>query len=194
MEQLPNNEEKKPYDWKSYYEMLGETPHTPILETAVGTYCKEKGNALDIGAGNLRDTKYLLDQGFDVTAVDPSAVSKELGEQLGNPQFTFVQEVIGKWNFPENHFSLVNAQGVLFHFTPESFPRLITNIEKSLISGGVLCANFIGPNDTWNNPDKNVTVLSREQLVDALSGFDIQKIDESEHDTDPEKIAKVGEY
>lgn len=194
MEKLPENtnNEKKPYDWKSYYEMLGETPHTASLEKAVTQYCKEKGDALDIAAGNMRDTKYLLHEGFTVTAIDPSPASVEIAEKLQNKNLTMVQEVLGRWNFPEDHFSLINAQNILFHFTPESFPRVIANIKKSLKKGGVLCANFIGPNDSWNNPDKHVTILTREQLEDVFLDFDIKEVHETEEDTDPEKVAKVG--
>lgn len=190
MEKPP--EENKPWDWKEYYGLLEDKGHTKYLETAVTDYCKEKGEALDVGAGNLRDTKYLLEQGFVVTAVDPSPVSVELANELNNKSLIMLSEPIGKIDFEENRFSLVNAQGILFHLPEPRFSFVLEKIKKSLKTDGVLCADFIGENDDWSEGDK--VIMSRQKLEELFNDFDIKYLKEYEADESQETTEKKAKY
>ncbi len=182
MEQIPNNTQnnEEGYDWKEYYELHADVPHTPNLEKAVDQYCPEPGKALDIGAGSLRDTKFLLAKGFEVTAVDPSPASFSIAEALNNPSLTFVQEVIGKWNFPEDTLILVNAEDVLFHFSLERLNSIFKKIENSLKTGGVFSGNFLGIHDEWNQEGASMSFLTKNELEDLFKNFDIKKLTEIE--------------
>jgi len=174
-----NNEPKKIAEWKDYYEVYKDAPHSKSLERAVTLYCEQKGDALDIGAGNLRDTKYLLQEGFTVTAVDTSEESQEYGKALNNPSLTMVKDKIGNWGFPPNHYSVINAQGTLFHFYRDIFDSLIKRIKSSLAPGGVFCGDFLGPNDDW----KECVLLTKEEIISLFDGFDIKMIREVENDS-----------
>ncbi len=175
-------ENKDDFDWEPYYEQIAGDKHSRSLEIAVTKLCKEKGEALDIGAGNLRDTKFLLENGFEVTAVDPSPTSIEYASKLNNASLTMIQDKIGGYTFPENHFVLVNAQSILFHLPKERFDSVMENIRKSLRSGGVFCGDFLGTSDEWNKPESNKTFLTKEQIEDLLKGFDIKMLKETEKD------------
>lgn len=127
--QKKDNNEKIWYDWGGYYEMIGEKSHTKNLEVAVIKYCTEKNKALDVGAGNLRDTKFLLDQGFEVVAVDPSPSSVAIAEKIHHPKFSMLSKPAGAIDFESETFDVVNAQNILFHFTK---PQLIFILENLL--------------------------------------------------------------
>ena len=58
--------------WQSYHERAGETPN-PIVVSVLKEYVHTREGALDLGAGNLRDSKFLKNQGLNrVVAVDLS--------------------------------------------------------------------------------------------------------------------------
>ncbi len=171
--------------WDGYYDVIGGE-HSSALEKAVREYGKDKGYALDIGAGNLRDTKFLLHEGFKVTAVDPSPGSVAAAQKIDDPNFTMFQGFAGAYPFPENHFSIINAQQILFHFPKAKFDFIMEKIQSSLTSGGILCANFLGENDTWNSPEKNMTITPAKDLPEILKGFEIVYIKEHERDQTPE--------
>ena len=59
----------KHIDWETFYSLTKDSPPWPSLVRVV-SLLPQKGRALDLGAGAGRDTRYLLEQGFQVTAVD----------------------------------------------------------------------------------------------------------------------------
>ncbi len=66
----------KQFDWERFYTFTKDRPPWPRLEKAVSLLA-HKEYALDLGYGAGRDTRYLLGQGFYVTAVDsdPHAIA-----------------------------------------------------------------------------------------------------------------------
>jgi tellurite methyltransferase len=179
MESAPQNNDT----WKKFYEMYEDTKHQRSLEGAVRNYVsKQTGEALDIGAGNLRDTKYLLQEGFRVTAVDPEPASEERARELSNENLTFIKEKIGGVELPRERFDIVSAQGILFHFPKERLELVIKQISTSLVKDGILSANFLGPNDSWNTPTSNAAFLDKDQLALLLHDFEILQLNEKEED------------
>ncbi len=194
MEKPPEeNIKKNSWDWKEYYELIGEKGYTKNLETAI-SYCKERDYALDMGAGNLRDTKFLLDQGFKVTAIDISKESERLAKELNNQSLKMFTGRIGQFDFPENYFLLINAQGILFHVHKDSFEIVLSNIKKSLKTGGVLCADFIGEKDDWNYEGGTKSILTKENLTLLEQDFEIKSFKEYERDETQEVADKKALY
>lgn len=168
--------------WEKYYNAVGDSKPHKSVENAVNWFVQNKDFALDMGAGNLRDTKYLLQEGFEVVAVDLSPLSAKIAKDYNNENLNFINCLIGEYEFPENYFSLVNAQGFLFHFQEPRFSFLIKMITRTLKQGGVLCINFIGENHTWNYPETTKTIMTREKLEEVLSNFEIKHVKETEWD------------
>lgn len=88
------------------------------------------GNALDIAAGNCRNSVFLADKGFNVDAVDISAVG--LGLQTENiKNVTPIQHDLDTYQILENHYDLILNINFLNR-------RLFPYIRKGLKPGGVL--------------------------------------------------------
>ena len=66
------------FDWGRFYTYTKDSPPWPLLVRAA-SLVPRNGRALDLGAGAGRDTRYLLEQGFRVTAVVPP-------QQIPEPQ------------------------------------------------------------------------------------------------------------
>lgn len=172
------------WDWKEYYDEIEDRPSKALIN-AIENYSKAPGYALDIGAGSLRDTKYLLNNGFRVVAIDPSPVSTKMAEDLNNPSLTVFPGFAGAYEFPDNHFLLINAQGILFHFPKARFDFIMDKIKKSLQTGGIFVGNFIGEKDTWNYEGTTKTITTSNDLRNILKDYDIVFMKEFESDDTP---------
>ena len=54
------------FSWAEFARITRDNPHWPLMEKAA-TMVGRAGNALDLGAGGGRDTRYLLAHGWHVT-------------------------------------------------------------------------------------------------------------------------------
>jgi len=79
----------------------------------------QKGRALDLGAGAGRDTRYLLQQGFHVTAVDNDPQAVAMLRSFPEEKLQVVQAAFEDVAFET--YDLINAQFALPFFpTPLS--------------------------------------------------------------------------
>jgi SAM-dependent methyltransferase len=193
MEKQPEeNNKNEVFDWGKYYELVKDASHSGVLEKAIEQYAPQEGYALDMGAGNLRDTKYLLQKGYTVTAIDSSPLSIQMAQNLDNPNLEMFGDVVGNYSFPPEHFSIVNAQGLLFHFQKPRFLFLIQKIYETLKKGGVLSANFIGEKHSWNYEATSKTIVNKKELEEILEGFEIVFLKEFEEDESEETVKIKG--
>src|ERR1041385_333593 len=84
--------------WDKFYQITKGSPPWPLLQRAV-TALGYKGDALDLGAGAGRDTVYLLEQGFRVTAVDRERSSIAILETLPQQNLRLVQSAFADFTF-----------------------------------------------------------------------------------------------
>lgn len=70
---------------KDFLKITADKP-TPLLLLEAVKILNRRGNALDLGCGAGRDTKFLLDQGFIVTAIDKESQAEEYIKKI--PQKT----------------------------------------------------------------------------------------------------------
>ncbi len=169
----------KYFDWETFYTLTKDSPAWPLLVRAV-SLLPQKGRALDLGAGAGRDTRYLLEQGFQVTAVDgdPHAVAmlRSLQEQnLRVTQASFEEFVF-------ETYDLINAQFALPFVSPRLFNEVFARVERALKPGGVFVGQFFGIHDQWNAPEHEMTFLTREQAEAVLQNLDIIELNEEEVD------------
>lgn len=159
--------------WNEYNEARKNKPPRELLTKAVGA----GGYALDLGAGALNDTRYLLEKGYEVDAVDSSPSILELGKDLKAHLFV---STFDTFNFPTATYDLINAAYALPFNPPETFDAMFARLVASLKPGGVFVGQLFGIEDSWSD-NKKMTFHTRGQVEDLFKGFTISHLNESKY-------------
>jgi|CXWL01.1.fsa_nt_gi ubiquinone/menaquinone biosynthesis C-methylase UbiE len=167
--------------WAQYYQATaGRSPRKLLIETL--PYIEERGLVLDVGAGDLTDSIFLLQKGFSVVAMDSSPASLALSREINLPNFTFMNSGFEEFDPQSNSYDLITAQLALPFNKPETFNEVFMKLKESLKLGGVFTGNFFGINDEWNTPDSMMSFHSKGDVEHLFSDMQIIKIEEEESD------------
>lgn len=169
-------------DWNAYYKNhAGRKPREQLVRAA--SLCVEKNSALDLGAGTLVESAFLVENSFKkVVAVDSSPETKAFAVTLDPEKFELTVSSFQGFDFKENQYDLVNAQYALPFHGPENFLVFIQKIKSSLKLGGIFVGQFFGVRDEWNNPDTKLAFQTKEEGKELLSGLEIIEFVEEEKD------------
>ena len=78
--------------WKKYFDVRSHKGERELLREAL-QYVAQKGTALDLVAGSMNDSRYLLNQNFNhVIAMDSDSESINYAHKINSVQFEFVNE------------------------------------------------------------------------------------------------------
>ena len=170
------------FDWATFYKHTRERPPWPRMIRAVSLVAHRE-RALDLGCGAGRDTRYLLDQGFWVTAVDADANAMAIlatfpQEKLRAIQSSFV-------DFVFENYAIINAHFSLPFLAREQFYAVFGKVREALAPEGIFVGQFFGTHDEWNTPERaaTMTFLTREEAMQALQGLDIVEFEEEDIDS-----------
>jgi len=172
---------KNQKDWSECYEITKAKPPSKLLVKAL-EYVASKGKAIDIGAGALKDTRYLLEQGFEVTAIDKSPLMEQEAKALGNNNLHASTTAFEDFAFPENEYDIANAMFALPFTEPAHFEKVLSKIKSSLKKGGIFCGQFFGPNDEWSKNPK-MTFHTEAQAKELFTDLEILSFKEVEEDS-----------
>lgn len=154
--------------WQAYHEMVGEEPNPMIIRAIRWHLGEYRSAALDLGAGNFRDSKYLLAQGFGrVVAVDSSDESLP----FWTPEIEFYQQSIETFEPPRNVFDFACACNVFFFLFEADVVRTVRKVREALHPGGVFVFNVLGPKDDWVTQGSAKSWFSRESVKGLCEGF-----------------------
>ncbi len=136
------------------------------------------GDALDLGCGDGRNSVFLAQNGFSVTAVDKSHNAIEslsdVTRRYGLNIFA-VCEDISFFSFPNNKYSLIVANTILDHLEENEGNRVIEMIKRSLVPGGVVFVSVFTINDpgyTGLSPASETSVFVKRYFkVDELKNM-----------------------
>src|SRR5215469_4090993 len=170
----------KEFKWEGFYNITKDRPHWPLLAQAVTLLGREE-KALDLGCGAGRDTRYLLEQGFYVTAVDSHPQAIALLRDLPQEHLRAVQSSFEDFEFET--YDLVNAHFALPFMPEERFHEVFARIKRALNVGGIFVGQFFGVNDEWNTPENRMTFLTREQAEVELKGLKVVEFREEDVDS-----------
>ena len=192
-EYFKNHEKREPRPQLALAIAACEADHQPISSM----------QALDIGAGNLIESKALLEAGFgQVTATDASSYSEEASGKLEREYNDFAKD-INRISFYKlrneeladkispNSADLIVSYYALPFTRPHEFARLWQSLESALKPAGVMSVTLFGNNDGWatetnTNGEKRyqgMTFHSREQVEVLLGNMKDVDITEREYDS-----------
>lgn len=166
-------------NWEEFYHITKNKPPWPRLVRAV-SLLGHAGEALDLGCGGGRDTRYLLACGFQVTSVDNEAASLAALADLPTERLRLVQSTFENFKFAS--YDLINAHFALPFTYKEQFSAVFARLKAALKPGGIFVGQFFGVNDTWNTPETTMTFFSREQAHTELAGLEIVEFEEEDQD------------
>ncbi|TGG92973.1 class I SAM-dependent methyltransferase [Natronospirillum operosum] len=172
--------------WAEYYRHHERRPVSPLLKRAM-THLPaqpQPRQAVDLGCGSGSETRFLLEAGWDVFAVDqePGAIERVRNLQPADSTArleTKVSSFEALDTLPES--MLIHAGLSLPFCHPRSFPELWRLILSALGPGGVFVGHLFGDRDGWSaNP--NLTFHTAEEVAELLTDLNIHYLHEVDED------------
>jgi SAM-dependent methyltransferase len=145
---------------------VGRLPNQ-LLVDALDLLDVREGRALDIGAGPLNDTRFLLQAGLAVDAVDTDPLILSAASTLKDRRLNAIVDDICNVRIARDAYSLIVAIHVLPFLRRADLPLIMSSIINGLRNNGVLCCTFFGVNDGWAQRRPHITFLSRSE-IDSL--------------------------
>jgi len=175
--------------WRRYYDAVAGRPPRETLLGALASLEAEGGVpegalALDLGAGDGRDTVELLRRGFRVLAIDAEAdafVRLRARPDLAHPERLETQTA----RFEDVALPsalLVNASFSLPFCPPGRFPALWRGIVDALVPGGRFAGQLLGRRDAWA-ARPGITSFERDEAKALLDGLIVERFEEEETDS-----------
>ncbi len=152
--------------WTKFLDATGTMACRPLLREALPFVSGSV--ALDLGAGALRDSLFLLDHGFTVTAVDSNPEVTQYAPD--NADFELHICSYSEFAFPTSNYDLVSAQYALPFESPEEFSVIFSKIIASLKAGGIFTGQLFGSDDGWASRE-DMTFHTKEQVEELLHPF-----------------------
>lgn len=121
---------------------------------------------LDLGCGTGRDTLALIEEGFNVTAVDGSAaMAREAEKRIGRPVRVQLFEDLDD----TNAFDGIWANASLLHVPRAGLPNVLARVHRALKPGGLLAASFkSGGQEGRDKLDRYYNYLNADELTAHL--------------------------
>jgi SAM-dependent methyltransferase len=173
-------------DWPGYFGAVLGKPARETLIAALEAFEKEgrsPGFAVDLGAGEGRDTLELLKRGWRVLATDANPQAFELlwprVPEDQRARLTTEEAEFRDMMLPE--CDLLNASFALPFCEPADFPGLWRKIVAAIRPGGRFSGQLFGERDSWASiPDRSHQ--TREQVEELFQefAFEMFKIDEKD--------------
>jgi len=147
------------------------------LKTQSGLLTGE-GKALDIAAGEGRNSVFAASLGFEVVSMDISEVALAKAQRLAdekNVKITILSTDLDNSSLPENEYDLV----LCFNFLER---KLFPEIRKTLKPGGILFYETFNVDYLKYSNFKKKWVLEPNELLKAFNDFRILRYQEVDED------------
>jgi len=128
---------------------------------------------LDLGCGAGRDTKYFLEHGFFVDAVDGSEEMCRIASE--NTGTKVRQMLFQEFNETEKYDGIF-ACASLLHLKKDELPDMFFRIQKALKNNGIFYCSFKYGDFEGEKNDRYFTYLTKEtlrEILDKVTGFSI---------------------
>ena len=130
-------------------------------------YVKEGSYLLDFGCGSGRDTKYFLNKGYQVAAIDGSIELCKYASQLTGIE---VQQVFFEDFDAVNTYDAIWASASLLHCQYEDLDAMFMRIYTALKEDGIFFCSFKYGNYQGYRNERYFTDLDEKELAKFLDG------------------------
>lgn len=139
------------------------------------TKLKRGDYILDFGCGSGRDTKYFLEQGYHVEAIDGSVelcklASEYTGIEVKNMLFQELAEV--------EKYDGIWACSSILHLPIDELPEVMNKMAAALKGNGIIYTSFKYGTFSGERNGRFFTNMTEETFADLLNGIDSLEIQE----------------
>jgi len=136
-------------------------------------HVKKEAYILDAGCGSGRDSRFFLEHGYSVKAIDGS-------EELCKLASDYIGQEVECNNFLdlnyENEFDAVWACASLLHVDKNDINKVVSNLHKSLKDKGVIYASFKYGNADRVQGERYFNDLNEDLIKELFISFDINEM------------------
>ncbi len=163
--------------WSEYYERVGKKPNSLVVKV-VKKHVTGHSAALDLGAGNLRDAKFLAKQGFKkVVAVDRESMTTK----FATPGIEMVISPMEDYLIEPDAFNLVVACNSCFFISPENMRVIFNRVYQGLRHDGIFTFNLMGEDDEAVRSGWRVYAFTKEEILKACDELVLEEIKEDRY-------------
>ncbi len=135
------------------------------------------GKALDIGAGDGRNSIFLSKERFSVCSIDASATEIERLKKHAireNVAVSAKTSDVRNFSFPKKSYHLVVAANVLGFLSFSDFKKTIRKIEGSLVLGGIFYLSVFSTDDP-----SYINLTKQAEKEDVRKGRRVERVEET---------------
>ncbi len=128
---------------------------------------EEPGFACDIGAGSGRDANWLAEQGWEVVAVEPSAMRDKAAEE-SHPRVTWLNDTLPGLKSLRalgRRFDLVLLSAVWMHVAPKDRERAFRILSELLNPSGLIVITLRQGQNEEENQARGFHPITAEELI-----------------------------
>lgn len=146
--------------------VFGDKPTDCVVEAIKLIHDCTNKTALDVGAGQGRNSKYLLDAGFRVVAIDNSPVACQQLSSLGYDDIEVVNKDVFNFNFELNKYDLILFINVLHFLDKDKAITVLNRAKNSLKPFGIMAISILLDNGKFKNGElKNMFADDNYEIV-----------------------------
>ena len=164
---------------KFYEATMNKKPSLLIQKFFINNYYQKlEGNiAMDLGCGAGNDTKFLIDKGFNVIAIDREEQVKDIieSQNLNKDKVKVVIDDFSKIEYSKVDLILANFS--LF-FVRDNFNEFMENLLNNVNSKGFFIGNFLGKEDEWFEAK---TTVDKNELLEFFKDFKMYYFSEEKY-------------
>lgn len=170
-DQVPTEENKDRKKWDEKYSgdtfLYGKEP-AGYLQESIDKL--PKGKALDIAAGEGRNGVFLAQNGWDVDAVDISAIGLKKAEKLAAERKCQINTIVADLTTYKIQANTYDVIVNFYYLQRDLFPQIIRGLKEG---GVVVFETFTTDHLQINSKMKREYCLEKNELREAFSEFEI---------------------
>jgi len=129
------------------------------------SYIKPGARVLDFGCGSGRDTKYFLDKGFQVDAVDGSSELVKMASEYAQIE---VKQMLFQELQAVGVYDGIWACSSILHLTGDELVDVMERMEKALVSKGIIYMSFKYGTEENERKGRHFTDMTEDKMKGML--------------------------
>lgn len=129
------------------------------------SYIKPGARVLDFGCGSGRDTKYFLDKGYQVDAIDGSSELVKMASEYAQIE---VKQMLFQELQAVGVYDGIWACSSILHLTGDELADVMERMEKALVSKGIIYMSFKYGTEENERKGRHFTDMTEDKMKGML--------------------------